>query len=195
MDELARRLEMRAFFAAIYDLEPDEAGRPRRRYGLAVLSRFPIVDERNFQLTRLSSLDGDPKPRLMPGFAFVAVDVDGVHLNVFNTHLDYRGDPAVRREQVREMMDVISGVEGRAVVMGDFNAPPDAEELQPLYAGFRDAWASTGQSGGETFPADEPVRRIDGILVTPDVRVDSAGVPVSTASDHLPVWADLVLRR
>ncbi len=80
------------------------------------------------------------------------------------------------------------------VVLGDFNAPPAAEELQPMYEAFRDAWASGDRAGGETFPADDPVRRIDGILVTPDVRVDSAAVVRSTASDHLPVWADLILR-
>lgn len=192
VDQLARRLDMHAFFAPIYDLAPEDPERPRRRYGLAVLSRFPIVEAQNFELTRLSSLDGDPQPVRMPGFALVAVDVEGTRLSVFNTHLDYRGDPAIRRIQVREMMEIVSGVEGPAVLLGDFNAPPEADELRPLYDTFRDAWSAAGPVSGETFPAGDPVRRIDGILVTEGIQVDSAGVAASTASDHRPVWADLV---
>jgi endonuclease/exonuclease/phosphatase family metal-dependent hydrolase len=73
------------------------------------------------------------------------------------------------------------------------NAPPDAPELEPLLKGVHDAWP-TGSGAGFTYPADNPVKRTDYVLTSPQFSVRSASVPVMEASDHRPVVVDLVLR-
>jgi endonuclease/exonuclease/phosphatase family metal-dependent hydrolase len=69
--QLAHRLGMRVFFAPIYDLDPAQASAPRRQYGVAVLSRYPVLSAENHEITRLSTLTPDPVPSPAPGFAEV----------------------------------------------------------------------------------------------------------------------------
>ncbi|MFC8098974.1 endonuclease/exonuclease/phosphatase family protein [Streptomyces sp. NPDC057363] len=195
--ELARRLGMRVSFAPIYSLDPVEAGSPRREYGVAVLSRFPIRSETNHEITRLSTQDENPVPAPAPGFGEVTLKVRGVPVQVFVTHLDYRSDPAVRVAQVADTRRIMARERAdlpgaRQVLLGDFNAEPAAPELRPLWAGLRDAGTGTGG----TYPAPAPVKRIDYVAVGKGVRVHDASVPEeAVASDHRPVVADVSLHR
>ncbi|MFF8732353.1 endonuclease/exonuclease/phosphatase family protein [Streptomyces sp. NPDC015171] len=189
--ELAGRLNMRVFFAPIYDLPPDTAGGERRRYGVAVLSRHPVHDAQNHEITRLSTQTPDPVPAPAPGFAEVTLRVRGVRVHVYATHLDYRTDPSVRRAQVEDMLHVLAADSGPKVLLGDFNAEPDAPELGRLWGPLADA----APHGGKTFPAVDPVKRIDLVTVSRDVAVSGAHESGTAASDHRPVVADLLLRR
>jgi endonuclease/exonuclease/phosphatase family metal-dependent hydrolase len=194
--ELADRLGMEAYFGPIYSLEPLEPGQPRREYGNALLSRFPIRYGHNHEITRLSTQDPDPVPKPVPGFPEIAIKVRGVPVHVYATHLDYRADPSVRRTQVGEMLDIMGDSRhGATVLMGDFNAKPDAPELAPLWNQYRDAWSEAGEGAGATYPADDPVDRIDDIAVSSRVTVTAARVGESLASDHRPVVAELRIRR
>ncbi|PXY28478.1 metal-dependent hydrolase [Prauserella muralis] len=198
VSELARLTGMRAFFAPIYDLAPEPGRTERRRYGVAVLSRHPIVRAVNHPLTRLSTVEPDPAPAPAPGFAEVVLSVRGTVVHVYSTHLDHRADPAVRATQVTETVDILDRAPRGAaqVLLGDVNAPPDAPELVPLFARVRDAWpAAHGDgAGGFTYPAETPSSRIDYVTVSGPIRVRSAAVPGTRASDHLPVLAELALR-
>ncbi|MDG9726757.1 endonuclease/exonuclease/phosphatase family protein [Streptomyces sp. DH41] len=195
--ELARRLGMRVSFAPIYSLDPVEAGSPRREYGVAVLSRFPIRSETNHEITRLSTQDENPVPAPAPGFGEVTLKVRGVPVQVFVTHLDYRSDPAVRVAQVADTRRIMARERAelpgaRQVLLGDFNAEPAAPELRPLWAELRDAGTGTGG----TYPAPAPVKRIDYVTVGEGVRVRGASVPAeAVASDHRPVVAEVSLTR
>ncbi|MBT2882619.1 endonuclease/exonuclease/phosphatase family protein, partial [Streptomyces sp. McG6] len=56
--ELAHRLGMHVAFAPIYSLDPEPAAGttpPRREFGVAVLSRHPVLRVRNHEITRLST--------------------------------------------------------------------------------------------------------------------------------------------
>ncbi|MFB9906621.1 serine hydrolase [Allokutzneria oryzae] len=195
--ELATALGMHVFFAPIYDLDPAEAGKPRRKFGVALLSRFPILSAENHKITRLSTQSSNPVPELMPGFPEIAIDVHGVRTHVYTTHLDYRGDPAVRQMQVADTLKVLGQDRGAPrILVGDFNAGPDAPELGPLWTELGDGWlAARGRSGGLTYPVDPPDRRIDYITASREVRFRSMEVLVSPVSDHLPVLGELVLPR
>jgi endonuclease/exonuclease/phosphatase family metal-dependent hydrolase len=177
--ELGRSLGMAVSFAPIYDLP----GTPRRQYGVAVLSRYPILRARNHPITRLSTQDPDAVPALAPGFAEAVVDAPGGPVAVYVTHLDFRPDPAVRATQVREMLAIMRGP--RQVLLGDFNAEPGAPELAPLWERLKDA------GGAATFPADSPTARLDYVAVSRGYRVVDVRVPTTLASDHLPVVAAL----
>lgn len=188
---LAERLSMNVRFGPIYRLPGATESDPPREFGLAILSRYPIVEFTNHEITRLSTQEQDAPPRPMPGFLEAVVQVRDVRVRVFDTHLDYRPDPRVRAAQAREMLDIIAAGQGPAILMGDMNARPDAPEIAPLLDALRDSWTGPG---GESYPADAPDRRIDYILVSDDFDVVNTRVPDTRASDHRPVVADLLLR-
>lgn len=188
---LAERLRMRVFFAPIYDLDPAAEGGERRQYGVAVLSRHPVLHAENHEITRLSTQTPDPVPAPAPGFAEIVIRVKGVRTHVYSTHLDYRADPSIRAAQVDDMLDILADDRGPSVLVGDFNAEPSAPELAPLWHTLRDA----APDAGPTYPAIAPQKRIDLITVSEGVTVTGARTHATDASDHRPVVADLRLPR
>lgn len=188
---LGERLRMQVRFARIYSLE-GSPGAPSREYGLALLSKYPIDDFANHLLTRLSTVQEGAPPTPMPGFLEAHVNVTGTRVRVFDTHTDYRQDPAVRVRQVADMLAIVGETSEPTLLFGDLNAPPNAAELQPLLRRLRDSWTSPDQPG-LTYPSNAPVKRIDYVLTSEHFRVRSIWVPVTEASDHRPVVADLIL--
>lgn len=189
---LGARLHMAVIFAPIYRLPGPTDTTPAREFGVALLSRFPIVRWANDSLMRLSTQEPNPTPTRMPGLLDATLDVRGIPVRVLNTHLDYRADPRVRAEQVSEMLEFLGETSGPTVVCGDMNATPRAAELQPLLQRVHDTWMGPPDSG-RTYPADRPTERIDYVLVTPEFRVVSTNVPTTLASDHRPVVVVLEL--
>jgi endonuclease/exonuclease/phosphatase family metal-dependent hydrolase len=188
---LAERLGMDARFAPIYRLPAADAAGPPREYGVALLSRFPVASFRNDTIMRLSTQDSTRGPAPAPGFLNATVRVGGQEIRVFNTHTDFRPDPAVRRAQVAGMLAIIGTPAMPTLLLGDLNAPPTAPELRPLLERLRDAWPPDS-GNGFTYPASAPARRIDYVLASPHFRVVSARVLPDTASDHRGVVVDLV---
>jgi endonuclease/exonuclease/phosphatase family metal-dependent hydrolase len=188
---LSRRLHMHVFFAPIYTLPPDRTGAPDRRFGVALLSRFPIERARNLEITRLSTQVPNPVPAPAPGFPEVLVNAHGARVWVYVTHLDYRADPAVRRMQVADMDAIMDRRHGPEILIGDFNAQPDDSELAPLWTRLTDALTVAGQRMTPTWPAGTPTERIDYVTFTSRIRATGAYVPDTLASDHRPVVADL----
>ncbi|HEY0242195.1 MAG TPA: endonuclease/exonuclease/phosphatase family protein [Gemmatimonadaceae bacterium] len=182
-DSLAKLLNMSVRFAPIYRI-PDTLRRSRE-FGVAILSRYPIVTWRNHEITRLSTQQQNAAPAKAPGFLEVVIDVRGTKVRAFSTHLDYRADPHVRRMQVAEMLDVIHYAKMPTILAGDLNAPPDAPELKPLWM-LRDA-APAWDGGAKTYPAQSPAKRIDYVLVSDEFTVTGARVEATDASDHRPV--------
>lgn len=189
---LGEALGMHYFFGEIYMLEPAEGSGAPRQYGLAFLSKEPFEYQENHHITRLSTLEEDPEPELLPGFPEVVVSIDGQRIHLFNTHLDYRSDPQVRSTQVDEVLAIMDKVQGPLLLLGDLNAEPGDSEIDPLFEVLEDAWKDQ-DGAGLTFPADDPVKRIDYILHSDHFRVSDAFVAEIEASDHRPVVADLVL--
>ncbi len=208
---LAKMTGMESFYAYIYD-KPSSRGEeyPNERFGVAFLSKYPIVSSANHEITRWSTQPGDPQPGeegfpgTKPGFGEIVVNVDGVHMRVYNTHLDYRADApegyphTIRLDQVNDMLRIMNTSAYPTVLVGDMNAdisdPTAAEVFNPLLEKFSDAWALAGKGDGNSFPSNEPDRRIDYILTTPSTVDVMNAFEISTqASDHLPVVADLLI--
>ena len=193
---LSRALDMQlAWGPAIDEPRPDD--QPPRQYGNALLSRLPIL------VRDVHRLPGGGEPRIA---LRTMLELDGGSLWVTATHLTTRS-PEERGEQVAALAGLHSEGMAAGVLVGDFNARPDAAELDPLRVRFTDAWELASdredharrrfwqRAEGLTHPADSPHRRIDQAWVSPEVAVAAAQVlDAGGASNHLPLMVDLLVQ-
>jgi endonuclease/exonuclease/phosphatase (EEP) superfamily protein YafD len=93
---------------------------------------------------------------------------------------------------VAMLRDLVAGhKDAMVIVAGDLNAQPDSRVIAEARTFLLDAFAA-GSGAGLTYPADEPAKRIDYILYTPDSGLRctrSEVIPEAVASDHRPVLA------
>jgi len=154
-------------------------------WGNAILSRYPIVEYTLYDLP----------PRdlfVLRGFTVALIDLgNGDRLQVITTHYHHlEEDTDIRQLQSDAVIDFWDGAE-RTVLLGDLNAQPNDPEMEMLrQAGLVDAMAGI-EPPAYTYPSVNPERRIDYIWVSPDLRISDVWVPVSNASDHLPVVAEI----
>lgn len=182
--ELAKRLRMHVVFGANLDLEPPAPGAPRRQYGTAILSRYPIVSWTNTLLPK-----GDPAEE-QRGLLSAVLSVHGRTVRFMTTHFQHDSD-ASRELQAAEVAVAVRASREPVALTGDLNAPPAQPEVTTLTALLADAFASAGQGDGFTHPADAPTARIDYVL---GLRPVTCTVPATASSDHRPVLARLVIR-
>lgn len=183
--ELASRLEMDVAYGACVDRDPSTDGGPRRQYGCALLSRYPLEEPVHTLLPRTGN-------REQRGVLSARVRPDGRPVRVYVTHLE-QSSRQERRTQVQQLLGEVTGAGGPAVLVGDLNASPWSGEVRSLTGALADSWPEAGDGRGYTHRADRPLRRIDYVLHTADLVAASAEVVRSTASDHLPVTVDLEL--
>jgi len=180
---LGARLGMEHRFAAFMD---HDGG----RYGLATLSRAPIVASRPIPL---------PPGRQEPRTALeVTVSVAGRTVRVANAHLDWLDDSPERLAQAEALRDALAPLRaGPLVVGGDLNDTPDSATLSVLLAAEDAALTrATPAGGGATFPADEPRVTIDHLLYGPSDAWRAQALSVvdePLASDHRPITLVLTL--
>lgn len=180
---LGERLGMESRFCTFMDYDGG-------RYGLATLSRLPIVAEERIDLP-----DGTEEPRAAEA---VTVRVGDRRVRVVNAHLDWKADGARRLAQARVLREVLlrqpDGV-ALTILGGDLNAKPDSPTLA-VFQGGAEGMRRLGPDG-PTFPSDAPDRTIDHFLVAP------ADAPIGTprcivvwepvASDHCPVVLEVLV--
>ncbi|MDA3647776.1 endonuclease/exonuclease/phosphatase family protein [Saccharopolyspora indica] len=183
---LARRLGMHVAYGANLDLDPANPGEPRRQYGTAILSRFPILDSRNTLLPRAEQ--GEQR-----GLLEARINVRGKKMLFLNTHLQHSSS-AERSEQVAAINAIIDGRNLPTVLTGDLNATPEAPEIAELTERLADTWPTAGRGDGFTFDAAKPTMRIDYVLASREIDAHRAEVISTTVSDHRPVVVDITLR-
>jgi endonuclease/exonuclease/phosphatase family metal-dependent hydrolase len=153
-------------------------GRGERWYGNAALSRWPIARSEALDLPRVGS---DERRTVL--YADVVAPFGAIPF--FVTHLNWRLDHGhVREAQVREIVAFVESLAAPdafpAIVVGDFNAEPDSDEMRYLRGltslgggrrvYFQDAFALAGDgSPGYTFARRNPFA---GVLREPDRRID-----------------------
>jgi endonuclease/exonuclease/phosphatase family metal-dependent hydrolase len=165
------------------------------RYGNATLSRWPIVRERNIDLTV-----GRRKRRGCQHTTLDLTDSGGRPLEVFNLHLGLSA-----RERRQQMGLLVSSQEfadldreAAVIVGGDFN--DWLSELRPLLVealAFRcatDRPTARGARAIRTYPAFSPRGPLDRLFFRGGLRLRSAyrcrHRAALLASDHLPVIAE-----
>ena len=143
--------------------------------------------------------------RLSEGRVGLAVRVASMpDVPVIVTHLSANQENQPGRE--REIATLLPWAvrQGPGVLIGDLNARPDASELGPVMARYRDAWAEAaarGRAGGVTSGSTRPfgrVSRIDYVFYAPEGHltldsveiIDTSTLPgLGEVSDHHPVVA------
>ena len=176
----------------------DPEDRPQR-YGNAILTKHTIVGRNWKPLLPLNDYRTVAHARIAIGAR--AVDV-------YDTHLHHTAEGgAIRREQIEDLLGFIRSTRGAGpvIVMGDFNAPTEAQEMQLMDAEYADAYASvhTDEAARARTTLNTELghtaRRIDHIYfergrfepVSAEIILahrDAAGV---WASDHFGVIARL----
>ena len=160
---------------------------PFNRLRNAVLFRSPwrLVQADPHRLTKTQG-------QYRRGFVAARLEAPGTELTAVSVHLGLSV-----RERPRHAGELLSLLGGRGplVLAGDFNEEPDGPAMRSLAGAFT-ACGESRAAGEPTFPAAEPARRIDDVLVRA-ARILSCRVADSDAargaSDHRPVIADLGL--
>jgi endonuclease/exonuclease/phosphatase family metal-dependent hydrolase len=158
-------------------------------YGVAVLSRFPILSSEHARFQHLREAE-------RRGYLRVEVSLGGRAVSFVTTHLDYQYDDN-RLYETRQLLEAVSRADAPLIVAGDFNEEPDGASYKLMLSRFADAWPAGGaEGGGLTYPADKPRKRIDYIFHTPRdrTRARRARVIESLASDHRALVAEIELK-
>ncbi|MEU9352540.1 endonuclease/exonuclease/phosphatase family protein [Streptomyces griseoloalbus] len=151
-------------------------------YGQAVLSAAPMTDRVNVEYP-----DGGTEDR---GYMAVTTLVGGRPVRVFNTHLAERRQEAVRADQTGVLAAAIARHD-RAIVLGDFNAVPDALELSRIWALAEDTDPQCHPSPvGVCEPTTDWHSRFDYIFLRGITPLEH-GVEPTPYSDHHLVHTDL----
>jgi endonuclease/exonuclease/phosphatase family metal-dependent hydrolase len=187
---LADRLDMSHHYFAVLEDRGE-------RYGLAVISRFPMHVVKTAHLT-----PADSRRRCEArGAMWVELDTPWGPVQLVNTHFGL-----TRQERLLQAA-ALAGEKwlGRmksdqpVVLCGDLNAGPNSPPCRLLGEKLRDALRLNGGARPRaTFPSLLSLRRIDHIFVSRHFDVEAVlqtRTPTAQiASDHLPVCIDVSLR-
>lgn len=171
-DRIAERTGLRP-------LEIADTGRSLGHHGNAILVR-PGIDAREVRQLELPGFE----PR---GGLRAELVVGGHPVTIIGTHLGL-----LRRDRLRQAAALTAQVQNarHAAVLGDFNEWRAIGGLAPL------AEALTLVTPGPSFHAARPIAALDRVALR-GMDCDTCGVwrtrPAHRASDHLPVWFDVIL--
>jgi len=94
-----------------------------------------------------------------------------------------------RMRQLEYISELVQQYE-HVVVMGDMNCQPDSIEMLAL---LENAGLLAPVCEMNTFPSWRPTRKLDHILVSPSLIIESFGVLDISCSDHLPISMEIIL--
>lgn len=132
------------------------------------------------------------------GVALAVLELGGASLVVGSAHLGLSHVERLRHvDQIAALLAQAAAGAPRVVGV-DTNEPPGGGVTMAIQGSWRlHEVLAQAVTPAPTYPAHAPAHRIDQIWVSPDVEVRRAGVPdlqpLTGASDHLPVVADLAL--
>lgn len=185
---LGRRLAMDwLFYPVIHRVD--------EQYGLAVLSRVPMEAVRFARLPTPRMI----RPREVRGVMWVRLQTPAAAVDLVNTHL------GLQRRERRLQIEALMGEDwlgrmpknGPQILCGDFNAGPRSYVYRRIRSRLIDVQQNRSGFGTAraTFFSYCPILRLDHIFVSPRFSILRAGVstapPARSASDHLPVRAEL----
>ena len=158
-------------------------------YGVALLSRFPLVSVEQHPLPVATGAE----PRTV---ARAILDVQGQEVSVYVTHLTRRPfNDSVRIQQSVAILALMAKDPRPKLLMGDMNDTPESSSLRLFKRELRDVFALRGEGPAITYPLPIiPSLRIDYVLTCDQFMPRRGKVLNVSASDHYPVVAEVTLR-
>lgn len=156
-------------------------------FGNALFSKYPILahETRAYQA----------KDMLKRSCLISTVQIGNQKVKLFVTHLSHLAPPnPVREAQVTELITWLKESKEPWILMGDFNATPDMNEIQQLLKISDPELQQKDLLKTNSFPAAQPDRRIDYIFFSSQFDLQTMQVlDNGVTSDHRPVYAELKL--
>ena len=178
--ELSRLTKMNCVFGSNITFQGGQ-------YGNAILSKFPIIKNKNFLLPNVDS--GEQRGLLQSQIQISNKE----NVLFFSTHLDHRRSDTERLASAKAINQIISlDNKSPAILAGDFNDVPDSPTLKELGK----VWLRTNKKILRTIPASKPSRQIDYIFVQPKERwkiIESQILDEDIASDHRAIFSIIEL--
>ena len=184
VERIARLTELEEFYRG--DHSSLELGRLSLSYGTALLSKLPLRDpaSRRFDANWRDTKGYVVATVAVPEWSDQEVDVASVHLDFLT--------PSVRREQIARLIDDLAHRTRPLVVMGDLNCCWQWErrsmELLIRHLGLH---AHEPDMHAPTYPARKPMRRLDWVLASRELRFSHYRTEQTPLSDHLAVVAEI----
>lgn len=162
------------------------------RYGNVILSRFPIITDKNFNITIAGR-----EPR---GCQHADVRLaSNALIHVYNIHLGTAFFE--RRKQVKRLLDdeILNRKHAAPrIMLGDFNEWTNGLASRLLKAHFRSADLREHLARKRSYPGIFPFLHLDHIYYDTHLKIENAFLHRSRlaliASDHLPLVADFRLK-
>ena len=103
-------------------------------YGEAVLSKYPIIESKNYKLPALKG--AEPRAALtvkskVPGFG---------EIYFTGTHLDHVRKDTSRMIQAKAINEIYKNGQGIHFMAGDLNTTPNSAVMKELYKTYEDCW-------------------------------------------------------
>lgn len=175
--QIGDALGMQVFFGKAIDFQ-------NGAYGVAILSRFPILESKVYKLPSKPETQGEPRV-----LAMSLIQLPDAHSIWFaSTHLDSQKEDTNRILQIEELLNITNHINLPVLVAGDFNAVANSSVIDSLDSLF----TRTCTSCPPTIPVQNPTKAIDFIAFKPKTFFkikNHVVIDEKYASDHLPVLA------
>ncbi|QJD95362.1 endonuclease/exonuclease/phosphatase family protein [Mucilaginibacter robiniae] len=204
--------------SSYYYFEPFSFNRPTDAMGLAIFSKYPIINQGSIHL---SDDKGSENQCL-----FVDLKKNKQIIRIYSIHLqsirldpvDYeylnkvskQGKTSVnsskrigsklkaafiqRSEQVFKIKSHAAQCPYPYIFSGDFNDTPTSFAVNQMAKNMKNAFREKGTGLGRTYNGSFPNYQIDYIMTSPQLDVASYWVIPKKLSDHYPVCSDIVIR-
>lgn len=161
--------------------------------GNVILSKYPIIASKTHILSKTDSriaIQAD-------------IDIKGKILHAFSTHFlhTHQQPSIIQEEQAHTLVSVLP--KDNTIVMGDFNATPESKTVAIIQKKFQKADGENNTPTWSVYQRTEEcckeiahvVVRLDYIFVTSDIHVRKSSIEQSDGSDHLPISAEVVIKK
>lgn len=150
-------------------------------FGNALISKYPLKDPKNIMIP-------DPEVRDSHWYetrSIIRTNFKDFDLNLLITH--YGLFDTEQENALNTTLNLINDIKERIVFMGDLNMEPSNPKIKTLES----ILVNTHPFEEATYPSNEPIKKIDYIFVSKDLKYKNAKIIKKIVSDHFAHYAEI----